>query len=235
MGHPRPFGLTLLYYAFRSPKGATRLTNVSKSGTKRTKSNARSPFLASPTIPAMRFLGCGMGSVERWKGFYIVECVLSCAMGSVARYVCYFGAKVVWRFSLKETTGWSFFSCSPTKICVGRSPLGIFRVAIPTQPHLERPRHEARKTMYRSSVRHVSQRGWVGSVAQNSSLRVNPLCANGLRHSAENGVFAPNASIVEKNSVDSNIDCRHNSGLSYIGSDNDTRVYSRSDVVARPG
>lgn len=128
---------------------------------------------------------------------------------------------------VERDNGMAVSSCSPTEICVGRSPLGIFRIAIPALPHLERPRHEARKTMYRSSVRHVSQRGLVGSVAQNSSSGVNPLCANGLRHGAENGVFAPNASVVEKNNVDFNIDCRHNSGLSYIGSDNEhTRIFT---------
>lgn len=162
-----------------------------------------------------------------------VEWILYCGMRFVMRdrergTLCMiFWCKSCVAFFVERDNGMVDISCSPTKICVGRSPLGIFRVAIPTHPHLERPRYEARKTMYRSSVRHVSQRGWVGSAAQNSSSCVNPLCANGLRYGAENGVFAPNASVMEKNSVDFNIDCRHNSGLSYIGSDNEhTRVFT---------
>lgn len=158
-----------------------------------------------------------MRNEERGK----VEGILYCGMRFVMRdgergTLCMiFWCKSCVGIFVERDNGMVDFSCSPTKICVGRSPLGIFRVAIPTQPHLERPRHEARKTMYRSSVRHVSQRGWVGSAAQNSSLRVNPLCANRLRHGAENSVFAPNASVVEKNSVDFNIDCCYNSHLAH--------------------
>ena len=123
-------------------------------------------------------------------------------------------------FFVEPDNGMAVLSCPPTKICAVRSPLGMFRVAIPALPHLERPRHEVRKTMYRSSVRHVSQCGLDGSAAKNLSSYANPLCANGLHYGAENCAFPPNVSIVEKNHVDFNIDCRHNSGLSYIGGDN---------------
>ena len=156
-----------------------------------------------------------------------VEWILYCGMRFVMRdgehgTLCMiFWYKSCVAFFVERDNGMVVISCSPTKNCVGRSPLGIFRVAIPTHPHLERPHHEARKTMYRSSVRHVSQRGLDGSAAKNLSSCANPLYANRLRYSAENDVFPPNASVVEKNYVDFNIDCRHNSGLSYIGGDNE--------------
>ena len=156
-----------------------------------------------------------------------VEWILYCRMhfvmwhGERNTFCMIFWCKSCAAFFVERDNGMAVSSCSPTEICVGRSPLGIFRVAIPTHPHLERPHHEARKTMYRSSVRHVSQRGLDGSAAKNLSSCANPLYANRLRYSAENDVFPPNASVVEKNYVDFNIDCRHNSGLSYIGGDNE--------------
>ena len=113
----------------------------------------------------------------------------------------------------------SVFSDSSTKICVVQSPLGMFRVAIPTYPHLERPCIEARKTMYRSSVRHVSQRRTIDLEPQNPTSYANILFINGLHNNAENRAFPPNASVVAKNSVDFNIDCRQNSKSSCMGSD----------------
>ena len=122
-------------------------------------------------------------------------------------------------FFVERDNGMAVSSCSPTEICVGRSPLGIFRIAIPALPHLERPRHEARKTMYRSSVRHVSQRRTIDLEPQNPISYANILFVNWLHNNAENRAFPPNASVVSKNSVDFNIDCRQNSKSSYMGSD----------------
>ena len=172
-----------------------------------------------------RSLQCGFEDVEwaAWKGGmdFILWNAFVMWHGERNTFCMIFWCKSCAAFFVEPDNGMDVSSCSPREICAVRSPLGMFRVAIPTHPHLERPRHEVRKTMYRRSVRHVSQRGLDGSAAKNLSSCANPLCANRLRYSAENGVFPPNASVVDKNNVDSNIDCRHNSGLSFIGGDNE--------------
>ena len=74
------------------------------------------------------------------------------------------------------------FRCSATQIFVARSPLAIFRVAIPTQPHLERPYIEARKTRFRHSVWHVSQQQIFNANEKILPSCNNPLTINGLRN-----------------------------------------------------
>ena len=103
------------------------------------------------------------------------------------------------------------FRCSATQIFVARSPLAIFRVAIPTQPHLERPYIEARKTRFRHSVWHVSQQQILNANEKILPSCNNPLTINDLRNWAENGVFPPNRFVVAANDVDFNIDCCHSS------------------------
>lgn len=103
------------------------------------------------------------------------------------------------------------FRCSATQIFVERSPLAIFRVAIPTQPHLERPYIEARKTRFRHSVWHVSQQQIFNANEKILPSFNNPLTINGLRNWAENSVFPPNRFVVAANDIDFNIDCCHSS------------------------
>ena len=167
--------------------------------------------------------GLRMWNEDRGRVEWILYCRMRFVMwhGERNTFCMIFWCKSCAAFFVEPDNGMDVSSCSPREICAVRSPLGMFRVAIPTHPHPERPRHEVRKTMYRRSVRHVSQRGLDGSAAKNLSSCANPLCANRLRYIAENGVFPPNASVVDKNHVDFNIDCRHNSGLSYIGGDNE--------------
>ena len=104
-----------------------------------------------------------------------------------------------------------FFRCSATQIFVARSPLAIFRVAIPTQPHLERPYIEARKTRFRHSVWHVSQQQILNANEKILPSCNNPLTISGLRNLAENSLFPPNRFVVAANDVDFNIDCCHSS------------------------
>lgn len=109
------------------------------------------------------------------------------------------------------------FSDSSTKICVVRSPLGMFRVAIAYLSRLERPCIEPRIGMFRTSVRHVSQRRTTDLEPHNHRSCTNLLFINGLHNNAKKRVFPPNASVVAKNNVDFNIDCRQNSQSSYMG------------------
>ena len=103
------------------------------------------------------------------------------------------------------------FPRSPSPFCVARPPLGIFRFAIPTEPHLERPCFEPRKTIYRLSVRHVSQRKMLIVEGENLCSLYNALVISRLCNSAENRVFQPNPSVVATNDVDFSIVCCHNS------------------------
>lgn len=103
------------------------------------------------------------------------------------------------------------FRCSATQIFVARSPLAIFRVAIPTQSHLERPYIEARKTRFRHPVWHVSQQQIFNANEKALPSYNNPLSINGLRNWAENSLFPPNRFVVAANDVDFNIDCCHSS------------------------
>ena len=107
------------------------------------------------------------------------------------------------------------FPRSPSPFCVARPPLGIFRFAIPTYPHLERPCFEARKTIYRLSVRHVSQRKMLIVESKNLCSLYNALVISRLCNSAENRVFQPNPSVVATNDVDFSIVCCHNSHSHY--------------------
>ena len=108
-------------------------------------------------------------------------------------------------------SGTIVFPHSPSLICVARSPLGVFQVAIPTQSHHERPRLCSRKTMYRRPIRHVSQRGKIKQERKNLLFLYNSLTINILHNIAENRVFPPNRFVVAANDVDSNIDCCQNS------------------------
>ena len=103
------------------------------------------------------------------------------------------------------------FRCSATQIFVARSPLAIFRVAIPTQPHLERPYIEARKTRFRHSVWHVSQQQILNANEKILPSCNNPLTINDLRNWTKNSLFPPNRFVVAANDVDFNIDCCHSS------------------------
>lgn len=73
--------------------------------------------------------------------------------------------------------------------------------------------------MFRTTVRHVSQRRTIDLEPRNSTSYANILFINRLHNNAENRAFPPIASVVGKNSVDFNIDCRQNSKSSYMGSD----------------
>lgn len=119
------------------------------------------------------------------------------------------------------------FRCSATQIFVASSPLAIFRVAIPTQSHLERPYVEARKTRFRHSVWHVSQQQIFNANEKILPSYNNPLTINGLRNRAENSVFPPNRFVVTANDVDINIDCCHSSHSSTH------KMYLASDCIAR--
>ena len=108
-------------------------------------------------------------------------------------------------------SGTIVFPCSPSQFRIAHSPLGMFRATIPAQSHLERPRLEARKTMYRRSVRHVSQREKLKQERKTHSFFDNFLSFNRLHNTAENSLFPPNRFVVAANDVDSNIDCCQNS------------------------
>lgn len=118
------------------------------------------------------------------------------------------------------------FRCSATQIFVERSPLAIFRVAIPTQSHLERPYIEARKTRIRPSVWHVSQQQILNANQKILPSYNNPLTINGLHNWAENSLFPPNRFVVAANDVDFNIDCCHSSHSST------RKMYLASDRIA---
>ena len=108
-------------------------------------------------------------------------------------------------------SGTIVFPCSPSLVCVARSPSTLFRATIPTQPHLERARLDARKTMFCRSIRHVWQHETANANGNFLPFYNNPLITNDLHNWSENRVYPPNRFVVAANNVDSNIDCCQNS------------------------
>lgn len=90
------------------------------------------------------------------------------------------------------------------------APLGMFRVASGYVLHFDRACSEARKTMYRTSIRHVLWRSLSAAKRQKSHPLHKSLNTSLLGKHTENRVFVPNFSVMKNKRVDSNVVCRNN-------------------------
>lgn len=102
------------------------------------------------------------------------------------------------------------FACLERKIGASLLPLGIFRVAKHAQPCLERPSFVPRKVRDGIAKRHVSQQEMWNLECGIGCVEHNVLNIRRLGKIAENGVFQPNVSIVEKKCVVLYVDCCDN-------------------------
>ena len=97
------------------------------------------------------------------------------------------------------------------------APLGMFRVASGYVLHFDRACSEARKTMYRTSIRHVLWRSLSTAKRQKSHPLRKSLNTSLLGKYTENRVFVPNFSVMKNKRVDSNVVCRNNLNLNRHG------------------